>query len=129
MPPTQVAEEGLSRLGSGGEEDKLGFRLIVATLWRCVPLLKPVGWHVVVLAILYAAIGMILFPLVLVLFDLFWTRALQGQPLTLETAASFDLDPAIAVHVVELSPAVRREVAQKNAKTNSPSIRAAFRLI
>jgi ABC-type multidrug transport system fused ATPase/permease subunit len=112
VPPEGVAQEGLSRLGSGGDEDRLGFRLIVTTLWRCVPLLKPVGWHVAVLALLYAVVGLVLFPLVLVLFDLLWTRALQGQPLTLETAASFGLDAAVAVHVAELSPEVRREVAR-----------------
>ena len=112
MPPAQAADQGLSRLGSGGEGDKLGFRLIVATLWRCVPLLRPVAWHVAGLAGLYALIGLVLFPLVLVLFDLFWTRALQGQPLTPETAAVFGLDPAIAVRVPHLSPEVRRQVAR-----------------
>jgi ABC-type multidrug transport system fused ATPase/permease subunit len=112
VSPAQVAEEGLSRLGSGGEGDRLGFRLIVATLWRCVALLRPVRWHVAALALVYAAIALILLPLVLVLFDLFWTRALEGRPLTQEAAASFELDPAIAVHVPVLPPEVRRVVAR-----------------
>ncbi len=112
MPPSDVGEDELSRLGSGGAEDRLGFRLVLATLWRCVGLLRPVRLHVVLLAVGYAITALVLFPLVLILFDLFWTRALQGKPLTEVGAASFDLDPAIAVHVAELSPELRRQVAR-----------------
>jgi ABC-type multidrug transport system fused ATPase/permease subunit len=112
VPPSRAAEDGISQLGSGGRDDRLGFRLVVATLWRCVSLLRPVRWHVVVLAFSYAVTALVIFPLILVLFDLFWTRAIEGHPLTAETAASFQLDPAIAVHVDELPPDARRVVAR-----------------
>ncbi|MGH0029211.1 MAG: ABC transporter ATP-binding protein [Myxococcota bacterium] len=111
MPPPVVDEE-LARLGSGGARDRLGFRLVLATLWRCLPILRPVRWHVGLLALTYAVIGAVTLPFALVLFDLFWTRALQGQPLTPETAAAFGLDASLAVHVDVLSVEVRRYVSR-----------------
>ena len=40
----------------GGRDDRLGFRLVVALLWRCIGLLRPVRWHVALLAIAYSLI-------------------------------------------------------------------------
>jgi ABC-type multidrug transport system fused ATPase/permease subunit len=42
--------------------------------------------------------------------DVFWTRALLGKPLTPEEASILGWDPAVAVHVQELSQPVRREL-------------------
>ena len=35
-----------ARLGTGDHTDRLGFRLVVALLWRCSGMLRPVRWHV-----------------------------------------------------------------------------------
>ena len=39
-------EAGLAQLGSGGSGDRLSFRMVLAILWRCVPLMHPVRWQV-----------------------------------------------------------------------------------
>jgi ABC-type multidrug transport system fused ATPase/permease subunit len=111
-PPTQPTSV-LANLGVGGREDRLGFRVVVALLWRCVALLRAVRWHVVALALGFALLACIALPSILILYDLFWTRALEGQPLTAEGAASLGFTAAQAVDVDVLSAEVRREIARK----------------
>jgi ABC-type multidrug transport system fused ATPase/permease subunit len=84
----------LARLGSGGAGDRLGFRLVVGLLWRCVGLLQPVRQHVVRLVAAVSLVFLAALPLVLIFLDTFWTRVLQGEPLTGVEAAFFRLDPA-----------------------------------
>jgi len=107
-PPTSA----LAQLGAGGSEDRLGFRVVVALLWRCVALLRPVRWHVVALAIGFGAVAVVVLPSILILFDLFWTRALEGRPLTLDGAASMGFDAAQAVDVEVLPAEIRRQIAR-----------------
>ena len=102
-----------ARLGTGERGDRLGFRLVISLLWRCIGMLRPVRWHVAALATAYALIGAIVLVAVVVLFDLFWTRALVGDPLTVATAASLGLDTAISVDVDALSVEVRRNIARQ----------------
>jgi len=111
--PSTTPDSSLSRLGAGGSHDRLGFRMVFSILWRCVHLLRPVRRHVVALALGFAVLAALGVPAALILFDLFWTRALQGQPMTEATAALVGLDPAVAVHVDALGPETRRQLARR----------------
>ena len=86
--PQKTQKSAYTRLGTGGSDDRLGFRLVVALLWRCIGMLRPVRWHVVLLGIGYSLLGAAILSSIVILFDLFWTRALEGQPLTETSAAS-----------------------------------------
>ena len=108
----RASASALANLGGGGDDDRLGFSLIVGLLWRCVRLLRPVAWQVGVLVVGYGVLGSVGVGGALVLFDLFWTRALEGQPLSPDAAAGFGLDPAVAVHVAALDAETRRTVAR-----------------
>jgi ABC-type multidrug transport system fused ATPase/permease subunit len=103
----------LAALGTGGSDDRLHFRLVLRLLLRCVRLLRPVRRHVVTLFSGFTALGLLLLPLGLTLFDAFWTRALQGQPLLPFEASLLRLDPARFVAVASLDVALRREVLAK----------------
>jgi ATP-binding cassette subfamily B protein len=111
-PPTQ-STSALAQLGVGGRGDRLGFRVVVALLWRCVALLRAVRWHVVALALGFSLLACLVLPSILLLIDLFWTRALQGQPLTPEGAASMGFSAAQAVDVDVLAAGIRRQIARK----------------
>ena len=72
-------QRDLSRLGAGGANDQLRFRLVLRVLFRCLPLLKEVKWHVV--AIIVGVLGLALisiFP-AFQMYDVFWTRILKGE--------------------------------------------------
>ncbi|CAG0955588.1 Putative multidrug export ATP-binding/permease protein [Myxococcaceae bacterium] len=103
--------ESLRRLGAGGASDRLHFRLVVGLLVRCLRLVGPVKAHVLRLVVGFAAIAIVLAPIGFLLFDLFWTRVLQGQPLTSIEATLLSFDPARTVHVAALDEALRRSVA------------------
>jgi ABC-type multidrug transport system fused ATPase/permease subunit len=103
----------LAALGTGGSDDRLHFRLVLRLLLRCVRLLRPVRRHVAALFGGFTALGLLLLPLGLTLFDSFWTRALQGQPLLPFEASLLRLDPARFVAVASLDVALRREVLAK----------------
>jgi ABC-type multidrug transport system fused ATPase/permease subunit len=113
--PSQVESRGepgasLAALGTGGRDDRLDFRLVVGLLWRCVHLLRPVRRHVAALFAAFVGLALLFLPLGVLLFDSFWTRALQGEPLLDLEAAVLGLDPATSVTVERLSPELRRQV-------------------
>lgn len=91
--------------------DRLTARQVLAVLRRCVRVLGPARWHLVALLGGFAATTLSLLPPSLLFLDLFWTRALQGEPLPEIQAWLIGLDPAVAVHVDALSAEVRRSVA------------------
>jgi ABC-type multidrug transport system fused ATPase/permease subunit len=99
----------LSRLGSGDADDRLGFRLVLRLLWRCARLLRPVKRHVARLVVVVSLVFLAVLPLVLLFIDTFWTRVLQGEPLTGVEAAFFRLDPA-RYGAEPLAPAARHAV-------------------
>jgi ABC-type multidrug transport system fused ATPase/permease subunit len=49
---------------------------------RCLVLLAPVRRHLLLLAAGFSALALLFFPVGAFLFDLVWTRALEGRPLT-----------------------------------------------
>jgi ATP-binding cassette subfamily B protein len=106
----EEARAQLAALGTGGRDDRLHFRLVVRLLLRCVHLLRPVRRHVAGLFAGFSALAILFVPLGVLLFDAFWTRALQGQPLLPLEADLLRLDPARFVTVASLSPELRREL-------------------
>lgn len=71
-----------ARLGGGGANDSLGFRLIIRLLLRCIPLLRPVMWPLLGLvaggALLVAAIAVPGINIV----NVFWNGVLEGRTLS-----------------------------------------------
>jgi ABC-type multidrug transport system fused ATPase/permease subunit len=103
----------LAALGTGGREDRLHFRLVIGLLLRCVRLLRPVRRHVAALFGAFSVLAVLFVPLGVLLFDAFWTRALEGKPLLPLEAALLGLDPARFARVAALSADQRRELLQR----------------
>ncbi|HEV8718240.1 MAG TPA: ABC transporter ATP-binding protein [Candidatus Binatia bacterium] len=95
------------------QKDQLRFRLLLRLFRRCLPLLKPVRWHLVGLILGSAALAVVLLPLFLLLIDIIWTRVLQGQPLTEIEATLLRFDPALTVQVDKLSAELRRAIGAR----------------
>ncbi|MFP6662254.1 MAG: ABC transporter ATP-binding protein [Myxococcota bacterium] len=110
--PTGALED-LSLMGSGGRHDRMGFKLVLGLLWRCVHLLRPVRKHLGALLGGFSLLSLALFPVVVIGGDVFWTRALLGDPLTAEEAWLLGWDPAQTVAVAKLSESVRRELVEQ----------------
>jgi len=105
--------KGFGRLGVDGHHDQLRFRLVLRLFRRCLPLLKPVRWHLVGLVLGSTVVAIILLPFALLLADIIWTRVLQGQPLTAIEARFLGFDPALTVQVDALSAELRREIGER----------------
>lgn len=84
---------------------------MLRVLLRCIRVLGTARVHLIWVCVGFAGLALSLLVPSLLFLDLFWTRALQGEPLPAVQASLLGLDPAIAVHVKELSVAVRRSVA------------------
>ena len=97
-------------MGSGDQNDKLGFKLVMGLLWRCMRLLRPVRKHLWRFCGGFTVLGILVFPFIFIGGDVFWTRALIGAPLTAEEAGLLGWDPAATVHVEKLAPEIRREL-------------------
>jgi ABC-type multidrug transport system fused ATPase/permease subunit len=96
--------------GGGGADDRLSARQVIRVLRRCVRVLGPARWHLVGLLLGFMGTALALLPPSLLFLDLFWTRALQGEPLPAIQAWLLGLDPSVAVNVDALSVAVRQSV-------------------
>ena len=73
--------QGLDQLGAGGDDDRLSFTLVVGLLFRCLRLLRPVRWHIVLLFLGFSTVALISFPAILIIFDWFWNNGLVGAPM------------------------------------------------
>jgi ABC-type multidrug transport system fused ATPase/permease subunit len=94
-PPADRRYEEFSHLGGGGTRDRLRFRLVLRILRRALPLLTREWRH---LAAFLTAMALLVATLVIptiLLIDVFWTRVLQGEPLTQVEARFLQLDPEI----------------------------------
>jgi ABC-type multidrug transport system fused ATPase/permease subunit len=107
------ALRSLTRLGAGGEQDRFTFRLVVALLWRCVRLLRPVRGHIAGLVAGFALMALVVFPVAALVLDVFWTRALQGNPLTSLEASALGLDPSAWAVGDLLSDEQRRQLVRR----------------
>jgi ABC-type multidrug transport system fused ATPase/permease subunit len=92
---------------------------VLRILWRCVGLLRPVKGHVVRLVAGVCLVFLLALPVVLLFIDTFWTRALQGEPLTGVEAAFFGLDPALFA-AGPLSVEARHEVLLRLVRSGIP---------
>jgi ABC-type multidrug transport system fused ATPase/permease subunit len=90
--------------------DRLSAREVLRVLLRCIRVLGPARRHLIALCVGFAALSLSLLPPSLLVLDLFWTRALQGEPLPAVQAALLDLDASQAVDVPVLSEPVRRDI-------------------
>lgn len=100
-------------LGTGGRSDRLGFGVILRLLWRCAQLLRPVRAHLIRLFLGFSALAIAFLPLGILLFDAFFTRVLQGEPLLPLEATFLGLDPAVFVDVDALDPDTRRALLRR----------------
>ena len=73
------AQQQLKRLGAGGTEDRLRFRLVLKVMVRCLPLLKVVKWHLVGIILSAATLALSLLRPAFRIYDMFWTRVLKGD--------------------------------------------------
>ncbi|MBM4383164.1 MAG: ABC transporter ATP-binding protein [Deltaproteobacteria bacterium] len=60
----------------------LGARELARLARRCLTLLRPVRLHLLALGGGFGLLALLFFPIGAFLFDLVWTRALEGEPLT-----------------------------------------------
>ena len=80
-PPSLDTRSELRRLGSGGRDDRLHFRLVVQILLRCLPLLRGVRRHLLFFGGATLSLIAAFTPLIAMGFDVLWTGVLQGNPL------------------------------------------------
>jgi len=109
----RASQAALAALGGGGRADRLGVRVVLQILRRCLPLLRDVRGHLFALVGGFSATALLLLPLVLLSIDLIWTRVLGGESLTPIEASVLGLDPAAAAGGGALSAELRRAVAER----------------
>jgi ABC-type multidrug transport system fused ATPase/permease subunit len=112
--PSQNSPEIPERNGSAGSgTEGLSLRLVLSALRRCLPMLRPVRVDLLRFALAVVALAIGGTAAGALLFDLHWTRVLQGEPLTLLEARLLAIDPAVGVHVEALDAATRRSVRNR----------------
>ena len=94
MTPAE-SSAALSALGRGGERDRVSLALALVLLRRCILLLKPIRKHLRLFFAGFSVLAVAFVPLGVLLYDAFWTRALQGNPLDALEARLLGLDPAV----------------------------------
>ncbi|UCE84650.1 MAG: ABC transporter ATP-binding protein, partial [Deltaproteobacteria bacterium] len=113
MPGDGSAErryEDFSQLGAGGTRDRLRFRLVLRILRRALPLLTREWRHLAAfLAAMALLVAVLVVPTIL-LIDVFWTRVLQGEPLTPIESRFLGLDADVYT-IAERYGAPERKVA------------------
>jgi ABC-type multidrug transport system fused ATPase/permease subunit len=101
---------------SSGTARNAGSSLPVMRVFsRCLYLLRPVRWHLAALVTAFAVLALVLLVPSLMLFDIFWTRILQGEPFTEAGAAFLGLDPAVVTRPGEFTPELRKAAARRAA--------------
>ncbi len=105
-----------AKLGTGGAADRLHFRLVLAILWRTLPLMRAVRGHLLALTGTLVTFLLIGIPVTLIMTDVLFTRVLEGQALTPVEAQALVLDPeryALGDEHGLLEPEQRREVRDR----------------
>jgi ABC-type multidrug transport system fused ATPase/permease subunit len=91
-----AAQSEFARLGAGGRDDRLHFRLVLRILGRALRLLRDVRGHVAVLAAGSTLLAVAAFAVGMLVIDIWWSRVLQGHPPTQVEAVLLRLDPGLA---------------------------------
>lgn len=86
---------------------------MLALLLRCIRLLRPVRGHVVLMLSGFALGTVLSLAPSLLLFDVMWTRVLQGQPLTEPSALLLGFDPSVVGDSATFTPQLRKDVARR----------------
>ncbi len=105
--------KALGRLGSGEDTDQLSFRMVIEVMWRCTPLLREVRWHIAGFLAIVVLLSLVGLGAGAMFLDLFWTRILEGHPLTELQASLLGLDHAVAVDVEVLSEELRKSIRDR----------------
>jgi len=110
---TASGEPGDPRPDPGSPGGVPQLRRVLAVLWRCVSLLRGVKRHLFAFAGAVAGLALLALPPLLLLLDVFWTRVLEGQPLTPLEASLLRMDPAETVTVDALAREARLGAARR----------------
>jgi len=100
-------------LGRGGADDRVTLRLVRRLLARCLALLRPLRGHLLLFFGGFSALALAFLPIGILLFDAFWTRALQGHALLEIEARALGLDPALFAVGETLAAPERRRVLER----------------
>jgi ABC-type multidrug transport system fused ATPase/permease subunit len=103
----------LAALGRGGSRDRFSVRLALLLLRRCLALLRPIRRHLLLFFAGFSTLAIAFVPIGVLLYDAFWTRALQGNPLLEIEARWLGLDPALFAVGETLAAAERRQVLER----------------
>ncbi|MEX2206214.1 MAG: ABC transporter ATP-binding protein [Myxococcota bacterium] len=96
--------------GSGADLDLWGQLRVVR---RCLPLLRGVRRHLVVLLLGLAALAVIGFSSFLIYAPALWNGALQGKPISELAARAVGMAPELVAQVDALSAELRRALAER----------------
>jgi ABC-type multidrug transport system fused ATPase/permease subunit len=103
----------LAALGRGGARDRVSLSLALLLLRRCIGLLHPIRTHLALFFAGVSTLAIAFVPIGVLLYDAFWTRALQGNALLEIEARSLGLDPALFAGAAALGAAERRAVLER----------------
>jgi len=103
----------LAALGRGGSRDRFSLRLTLLLLRRCLTLLRPIRGHLLIFFGGFSTLAIAFVPVGVLLFDAFWTRALQGYSLHEIEARWLGLDPTIFAVGDSLAAPERRRVLER----------------
>jgi ABC-type multidrug transport system fused ATPase/permease subunit len=92
---------------------QLRSRRLLRLLVRCIRLAHPLRWHLSALLGSLSVVTLALLVPTLLLVDIFWTRVLQGQPLTDAGAALLGLDAATAAQPELFDAPLRKTIARR----------------
>src|SRR5262245_25609745 len=111
--PAADSSAALKALGRGGPDDRVTFQLVRRLLARCLELLRPLRGHLLLFFTGFSALALAFVPIGVLLYDAFWTRALQGNALHPLEASALGLDPAVFAGSGPLAPDARRAVLER----------------
>ena len=94
-----------------GENSRPRLGDVVVLVRRTLEWVRPVRWHVAALLASVTMLALVLIPPSALLFDVVWTRVLNGAPLTTLQASVLRLDPATTADVTTMTAAVRHAIA------------------
>ncbi len=108
-PVPRESARTFEHLGSGGDEDRLGLRMVIQILARTVPILRQREVFGRTLWVAAVSLGLIVvaLPLVGIFTASLWDGILTGEPLTRFQAWLLRLEPAVYVHAESLSESAR----------------------
>ena len=88
----------------------MSLALALVLLRRCIVLLKPIRKHLRLFFAGFSVLAVAFVPVGVLLYDAFWTRALQGNPLDALEARLLGLDPAVFTIGPSLGSSERQQV-------------------